>query len=64
MKDVSGIHIPLHFTERRKGDVARSVAKPVRARKELGWETERSLLDCCRDTWNYLLKNPRGYREE
>lgn len=63
MKQVSGMEIPLQFTERRRGDVARSVAKPTRAMKELGWKTEMTLIDCCRDTWNFLVKNPRGYRE-
>ncbi len=64
MKFVSRREIPLLFTERRKGDVARSVARPGRAKVELGWQTERGLIECCRDTWNYVLKNPRGYRTE
>jgi len=62
MKKASGRDIPLRFTSRRKGDVAMSVAKPLRASLELGWKTERELLDCCIDTWNFLSKNPLGYK--
>ena len=64
MKKVSGKDIPLQFTDRRVGDVATCVAKPARAARELHWKTERQLIDSCRDTWNFLLKNPRGYRTD
>jgi UDP-glucose 4-epimerase len=63
MKKVSGKEIPLRFTERRTGDVGTCVAKPSRAARELHWKTEQHLIDSCRDTWNFLLKNPMGYRE-
>jgi|SRR5579862_9084162 len=64
MEHVSGQKIPLQFTDRRAGDVAICVAKPARAARELHWRTEQYLIDSCRDTWNFLLKNPRGYRTE
>lgn len=64
MKKVSGKDIPLRFTERRSGDVGTCVAKPLRAARELHWKTEMHLIDSCRDTWNFLLKNPMGYREQ
>ena len=62
MQRVSGKEIPIQFTSRRSGDVAASIAKPVRAETELQWKTERHLIDSCRDTWNFLAKNPAGYR--
>jgi UDP-glucose 4-epimerase len=62
MSKVSDKNIPLRFTDRRGGDVAMSVAKPLRAERELNWKTEYLLSDACRDTWNFLLKNPQGYR--
>jgi UDP-glucose 4-epimerase len=62
MRKVSAREIPLHFTARRHGDIAMSVAKPLRAERELNWKTCRSLQDSCRDTWNFLLKNPLGYK--
>lgn len=63
MQKVSGKKIPLRFTGRRRGDVAKSVAKPLRAARELNWKTERLLVDSCRDTWNFVTKNPTGYRD-
>ena len=63
MEQVSMRGIELHFTERRNGDVAMSIAQPTRAERELNWRTQRSLLDSCRDAWNFLNKNPFGYRD-
>ena len=62
MQKVSGKEIPLQFTGRRSGDVTTSIAKPLRAEMELQWKAERHLIDSCRDTWNFLAKNPAGYR--
>ena len=64
MRHVSMREIPLLFTVRRKGDVAMSVARSSRAERELDWKTQRSLLDSCRDTWNFLSKNPNGYKDD
>lgn len=64
MMQVSGKEIPLQFTSRRRGDVATSVANPFKAESELNWKAKRSLLDSCRDTWNFVCKNPIGYRME
>jgi UDP-glucose 4-epimerase len=64
MQKVSNKDIPIRFTARRRGDVAKSVAKPLRAQRELNWKTERRLVDSCRDTWNFIMKNPRGYRSK
>ncbi|KAL5119595.1 hypothetical protein ACEQ8H_002441 [Pleosporales sp. CAS-2024a] len=58
MSSVSNRQIPLKFVERRAGDVQSSIAAPDRAKKELGWETNKTLRDACQDTWNYLkLRN-------
>ena len=27
----------------------------------LGWKAEHSLVDMCRDTWNWQKQNPNGY---
>lgn len=63
MQNVSERDIPLQFIARRKSDVAISVAKSSRAETELNWETHSSLLDSCRDTFNFFPKNPKGYIE-
>lgn len=46
---------------RRAGDVAKLLAIPDKANKELGWKTELSVEDMCRDTYNWVRNNPNGY---
>ena len=54
MESVSGRPIPTKSVDRRAGDVQASVAVVGRAASELGWVTEKSLTDACRDLCNYL----------
>ncbi len=49
----SGQPIPYEIVERRAGDVAESWADVSKARSELGWATERDLIDMCRDSWGW-----------
>ena len=58
---VSGIKIPYVIEERRPGDVAVSYSDPTKANKELDWNAEFTILDMCRDSWNWQKKNPDGY---
>lgn len=58
---VTGKKIPYELTDRRPGDAAICYADPEKARKVLGWETEKNLEDMCRDAWNWQMKNPDGY---
>ena len=58
---VSGKKIPFQFTDRRPGDVAISYCDPSKAKKELDWEAKYNLIDMCRDSWNWQIKNPDGY---
>lgn len=48
-----GKPIPYEFTDRRPGDVASCYASADRAKAELGWQTEKSLDDACRDAWRW-----------
>jgi UDP-glucose 4-epimerase len=58
MEAVSKKIIPRKIVARRAGDVQSSVAAADRAKSELGWETNKTLVDACHDTWNYLrLRN-------
>lgn len=57
----SGRSIPYVITERRPGDAAISVADPSQAAEGLGWRTQRSLEDICRDGWAWQQQNPEGY---
>ncbi|KAH6678338.1 hypothetical protein B0J14DRAFT_559476 [Halenospora varia] len=54
MEAVSGQKIPTQLVGRREGDVGMCVAKANRAEEELGWRTQKSLGDCCRDVWRFL----------
>ena len=58
---VCGQTIPHRIVDRRPGDTASSVADPSLALKELGWRTQRSLDDICRDGWAWQTANPHGY---
>ena len=50
------------IVDRRPGDIAACFADPAKAKKELGWEANKTLLDMCKDTWNWQKNNPNGYR--
>ena len=45
---VNKCSIPFEFTERRKGDVASSIANISFALKELDWSPNRSIEDACK----------------
>lgn len=46
---------------RRSGDIARSIADPTKAKKELNWSALKTLDDMCQDSWNWQSRNPHGY---
>jgi UDP-glucose 4-epimerase len=54
MESVTGQPIPKKVVGRRPGDVQSSVATAERAQRELGWQTQQSLMDACRDVINHL----------
>jgi UDP-glucose 4-epimerase len=58
---VNNVKIPYEIVDRRPGDVATCYANPEKAKKELNWETEKTLEDMCRDSWNWQSNNPKGY---
>lgn len=51
------------YGDRRPGDLAESYANADKALKVLGWKTEKTLDDMCRDTWNWQKNNPNGYNK-
>ena len=61
MEAASNRSIPYAITERRPGDAAISVADPGQALARLGWHTQRTLEDICRDGWAWQQANPNGY---
>ena len=58
----SGRAVPYRVVARRPGDAACTVANPALATQRLGWSTQRSLNDICRDGWAWQQANPHGYR--
>ncbi len=58
---VNGVKVNHIYGERRPGDLAECYANADKAREVLGWKTERSLADMCRDSWNWQKNNPNGY---
>ena len=58
----SGRSVPYKVVARRPGDAAITVANPTLAAERLGWRTQRSLADICRDGWAWQSANPKGYR--
>ncbi|KAL4508403.1 hypothetical protein ABPG72_003707 [Tetrahymena utriculariae] len=57
---VIGRQIPYEFTKRRDGDVGQLVAKAEKAQKILNWKAVKTLEDICRDSYNFIQKNPNG----
>jgi UDP-glucose 4-epimerase len=60
-ESVSGHSIPFEFVSRRPGDIAEAFADPTKARRELGWFTQRGLEDMVRDAWRWQSQNPAGF---
>ena len=62
--EVSGVDVPYAIAPRRAGDVATCYADPAKSEQALGWKTEKTLADMCRDSWNWQKNNPMGYEKE
>ncbi len=60
---VTGKPLPYKIMPRRPGDIDCCYADPSYAEKVLGFKTEKTLEDMCRDAMNWQTKNPDGYVE-
>ena len=60
-EEVNNIHIPYQYSPRRNGDIEYSVADNSLAKKILDWEPKKDLRHMCKDSWNWVSKNPNGY---
>lgn len=49
----NNVEVPYKITARRPGDIATCYADSKKAYEELGFKTEKTLEDMCRDTWNF-----------
>jgi len=59
----NNVKIPYVIDARRLGDLATVYSDTTKAQKELGFKTERTLSDMCRDTWMWQKNNPKGYKD-
>ena len=57
----TGQEIRYEVVAARPGDVARAVADPTKANRELDWHATRTIEDACRDSWSWQSQNPNGY---
>ena len=57
----NGVKVPYKIAARRAGDIAECYADATKSRELLGWKAEKTLVDMCRDSWNWQSKNPNGY---
>lgn len=55
--------VPINYViaPRRAGDVDVCFADVTRAHDELNWKTHKTLVDMCKDSWNWQSNNPKGY---
>ncbi|MEF3692505.1 MAG: UDP-glucose 4-epimerase GalE [Candidatus Moraniibacteriota bacterium] len=56
---VNGVPVPYEIGPRRDGDIAACFADASKIKKEMNWQSEKSLEDSLRDAWNWQknLKN-------
>lgn len=59
---VNGVKVNHVYGDRRPGDLPETYANADKALEMLGWKTERTLEDMCRDSWNWQKNNPNGYK--
>ena len=57
----NGVEVPYKFMSRRSGDVAECWADTEKANVVLGWKSQRTVEDMCRDMWRWQCENPNGY---
>lgn len=59
-----GHKLAYQIVERRAGDIAAFWADASKAKQELDWQTQYTLDEMAKDSWNWQMKNPNGYPNE
>ncbi len=62
-EEANGIKVKYEIGTRRDGDLAECWADAKKAEKILDWKAKKTLVDMCRDTWNWQKNNPNGYND-
>ena len=60
-EEANNIKINYVIVDRRPGDIAACYANADKAYREMGFKCSRSIVDACRDSWNWQKNNPNGY---
>lgn len=58
----TGQKIPYVICERRPGDIDSCFADPGKCLELLGFKTEKNLEQMCKDSYNFMAKNPDGIK--
>lgn len=53
--------VPYQIAPRRTGDVASCFASADKAKREIGWQADKSIHRACEDSWRWQSQNPNGY---
>jgi len=61
--EANSVEIPYRIKARRSGDLPAFWADPSKALRDMGWKTEKSVVDICRDAYRFQQKNPQGYHD-
>ena len=62
-EEANNIKINYVIVDRRPGDIAACYANADKAYREMGFKCSRSIVDACRDSWNWQKNNPKGFDE-
>lgn len=57
----TNLTLPYQVGPRRPGDITASFTDPTKAKRELGWQAKKTLVDINRDAWRWQQQNPDGY---
>jgi UDP-glucose 4-epimerase len=60
---INDVKVPYKILPRRSGDIDTCFADPNKAQVELGWSAKFGLEEMVRDSWNWQIKNPKGYEQ-
>ncbi len=62
-EEANDLKINYKIAPRRPGDVTVCYADASKAKRELGWSANKTVVDMCRDSWRWQKNNPNGYEE-
>ena len=60
-EEANNIKINYSIAPRRPGDIATCFASAEKAYKEMGFKCSHTIVDACRDSWNWQKNNPKGF---